>query len=84
VTAARGAEGGTPERAKAFNKERPFMSQYVYYCERCKQTLYVDVEERREVPAEVICTNCDYPHAVKLFAASTLKPVQGCAPNSGC
>lgn len=60
------------------------MSTYVYFCQRCQQTTEVDVEEGNEAPAEVACPNCDHPHAVKLFAASSLEPVSKCAPNSGC
>jgi len=58
---------------------------YVYYCERCRSTFEVDVDPEKPIPPETVCPKCKYPHALKAFPASTMRPpAEGCAPSSGC
>ena len=57
--------------------------KYVYYCERCRTTFEADVEEGTPVPPELVCPRCEYPHALKAFAASTMSSGCGCGPATG-
>jgi DNA-directed RNA polymerase subunit RPC12/RpoP len=57
--------------------------RYVYYCERCRTTFEVDVDPESQIPLEAVCPTCEYPHALKAFAASAAQPECGCSPASG-
>jgi DNA-directed RNA polymerase subunit RPC12/RpoP len=60
-------------------------TRYIYYCERCRTTFEVDVDLAKPIPRETVCPTCEYPRALKAFAASTTRPPTGeCGPNSGC
>jgi DNA replicative helicase MCM subunit Mcm2 (Cdc46/Mcm family) len=58
--------------------------EYVYYCERCRNTFEVDLDPEKPIPAEAVCPTCEYPHALKAFPASTMRPASECTPGSGC
>jgi len=61
------------------------MTKYTYFCERCRSTFEVEIEnEEQGIPTEAACPKCGYAHAVKLFAAPAAQPAGGCAPDSGC
>lgn len=58
--------------------------EYVYFCERCRNTFEVDVDPETPIPLETVCPKCEYPHALKAFPASAMRPAPGCAPSSCC
>lgn len=57
--------------------------KYVYYSERCGTMIQVEVDDGAQPPAEIACPKCEYPHAVKAFAAPQASGCCGPAPRSG-
>lgn len=59
------------------------MMKHIYYCERCGTMIQVEADPEDQPPSEIVCPQCEYPHAVRAFAAPQQSGCCGPAPQGG-